>query len=127
MSQKPSVRRPHPIIRKTLTTIALIVCIPLLVVALPLILPYMAITERLRFRRLIKHRCDECGQAFGSTEIERARDECIERNRKTAAEIMARGGKPRIVSIWHIKCPNCGAEYTYAPSTAHLRRTATVA
>ena len=98
-----------------------------MVVALPVVVPYVAVTRRLRFRRLTKRSCDECGQAFGRTEIERARDECSERNRKTAAEIMARGGKPRIVSIWHIKCPNCGAEYTYAPSTAHLKRTATVA
>ena len=90
-------------------------------------LPYVAVTERLRFRRLAKRPCDECGQAFGRTEIERARDKCRERNRKTAAEIMSRGGKPRIGSIWHIECPNCGAEYTYALSTAHINRKATVA
>lgn len=116
----------HLIIRKTLITLAVIVCVPILVVALPVILPYMAVNERMRFRRLTKRPCDDCGQAFDHAEIARARDDCRERNRKTAAEIMARGGRPRIVSIWHVRCPNCGSEFTYAPSTARLNRAAKV-
>ena len=120
------VRRLHPIIRKTLITISLVVGIPLLILLLPVILPYIAITERIRLQRLVRRPCDECGTPFGRDEIERARHECGERNRKIRSEIMARGGRPRIVSIWHIRCPNCDAKYTYAPSTAHLRRRATV-
>ncbi len=108
------------VMRNGLLTLGLIVAIPLLILCIPIIIPYVAISQRLQRRRLARTPCPECGTPFGYAEVDRARDACQESTRKIVADIMARGGRPRIVAMWHLRCPACDAQFTFAPSTNNL-------
>ncbi len=72
-------------------------------------------------QRLARTPCPACGIPFGRAEVDRARAACHESTRETVRQIIARGGRPRIVAIWRSRCPACGAQFTFAPSTDHLR------
>jgi len=110
------------LVRNAFFTALLMIALPLFAVSLPVILPWLAYADWRDRRSLAARTCDDCGTPFGAAEIDRAKQACHDQTRPVVAAIMARGGRPRTVAIWHLTCPNCGARYGYAPATRHFFR-----
>ena len=100
----PDLPRWSKTVRNALITLGLLLAIPLLIVCLPVVLPYMAISQSLQQRRLARTPCPTCGAPFGRTEVDRARAafaESVREIRKNAPP----GARLRIVSISRLSCP----------------------
>jgi|GEM_PF-3209162 len=110
------------LVRNAFFAVLLLIALPLFIVCLPIILPWVAFAEWRDQQALAARTCDDCGTPLGNDEINRARQACHDRTRPVVSAIMARGGRPRTVPIWHLTCPNCGAEFGYAPTTANFFR-----
>ena len=110
------------LVRNAFYTVLLLVGLPVFIVCLPIVLPWAAFTQWRDRRALAARACDDCGSPFGDAAINQARRECNDRTRPVVSAIMARGGRPRTVPIWYLTCPNCSAEYGYAPTTSNFFR-----
>ncbi|MEO9933789.1 hypothetical protein, partial [Rhodopirellula bahusiensis] len=110
------------LLRNAFFTVLLLIAIPAFILLLPFILPWVAYTDWRERRTLAARTCEDCGTPFGRDEINRTRHECRDRTSAVVSAIMARGGRPRTVAIWHLTCPNCGAQFGYAPATANFFR-----
>ena len=93
--------------------ILLIAGLPLFVLLLPVLLPIALAGDAVSERRLARTRCGACGREIGLAEIRRAKREAAAQSSRTVQGMIARGLRPRMVAIWRIRCPGCGADYRY--------------
>lgn len=98
--------------------LAAILGIPLFVVLLPVLLPIAVAADALSERRLGRTKCANCGHVIGRAEIRRAKRQAGAEAHDRSATLIWRGLRPRIVTIWRIKCPTCGTGYQYRSGTA---------
>lgn len=82
-------------------------------VLLPVILPIAVAGDALSERRLGRTKCTNCGHVIGRAEIRRAKRQAGAEAHDQSATLIWRGLRPRIVTIWRIKCPTCGTGYQY--------------
>ena len=64
--------------------------------------------------------CPSCGAPFG---IETAKAACDEGERlmaETMSHAKNKGVLPRVVLLWPVICPRCGANYLFRPNEAKL-------
>lgn len=90
-----------------------VVGIPILVILLPVMLPIALARDALSERRLGRTRCANCNTVIGDAEVRRAKQAAGEEARNRIAGLISRGLIPRVVTIWRITCPACGAAYQY--------------
>lgn len=94
------------------------------ILAMPVVLPYMAISEARRRRRLQKFvsatTCEECGQLLGATSIELSNSEW----RQHVQELHAKhpGVRFRLVRPHDSICPNCKTQCRFNPKQSEMVR-----
>ncbi len=100
-------------IRSCLHTLALLIVLPLFILLIPVLLPVALAYDAAHDRRRARTLCANCGAQIGLAEVRRAKLEAKSESRRWIDAVISRGGRPRVVSVWRIKCPVCGTEYRY--------------
>jgi len=116
------LRRLNRLFRSIALSATIMVMVVAMVALLPVLLPYLALSEWWEMRSLARTRCSRCGNRIGAAEIRRAREAAFARAWAHVTPGAFRRRRRIVAGPWEVRCSTCGQAYSYDSQAPRPRR-----